>query len=184
MSTRSPSYPDLLRLVPDSAKTTPRLYLDPTGSHQSMLDGAWWPQSRNPASELPGLIMTIDAMRGQVSHLILAATGWDERPRRVLVSGRAITIDYFGSQPATLLTAVCVGSRVDLLVIPPAAGTRTAHTAMVRAMSTGNRVIAARTPVSPGAGHTARQAVLEEEIGAPHHDSGVLAVASDSSRLG
>src|SRR5918997_4581097 len=104
MSTRSPSDPDLMRLVPPSAKAMSRLYLDPTGSHQSMLDGAWWPQSRNPAIELPGLVLAIDAMRSEVSRLILAATGWDERPRRVIVAGRAITIDYFGSQPAALLT--------------------------------------------------------------------------------
>lgn len=149
MSTRSPSDPDLLHLAPTSARTAPRLYLDPTGSHQSMLDGAWWPQSRNPASELPGLIQAIDAKCGQVLRLVLAATGWDERPRRVFVGGRAITIDYFGSQPAALLTAVCAQSRVDLVVIPPAAGAQAAHAAMIQVKFTGNRLIAPRSPVAP-----------------------------------
>lgn len=144
MSTRSPSNLELMRIVPASAKTTPRLYLDPTGSPESTVDGAWWPQSRNPARELPDLILAIDATRGQVQRLILAATGWDERPRRVIVGGRAIVIDYRGSQPAALLTAVCAQSRVDLMVIPTAIGSQTAHAAMVHVMSTGNRVIAPR----------------------------------------
>lgn len=184
MSTRSPSYPDLLRLVPASAKTTPRLYLDPTGSRGSMLDGAWWPHSRNPASELPGLVLAIDAVRGEVLRLILAATGWDERPRRVIVGGRAITIDYFGSQPAALLTAVCVGSRVDLLVIPPTASQRAADAAMVHAMSTGNRAIVACPPTSPGTGHTAQRVASDEEISTPQHDPRVWVVAADTPGLG
>jgi hypothetical protein len=186
MSPRSSSSPDLLRLVPASAKTTPRLYLDPTGSHQSMLDGAWWPQSRNPASELPNLVTAIDAMRGKVLRLVLSATGWDERPRRVAVGGRTISIDYFGSQPATLLTAVCVTSRVDLLVIPPAAGHRVAHAAMIHTMARGNRVIAPRRAAAPAASsaawQAAWQAAQEDEAGAPPHDPMPAGVAE--SRLG
>jgi uncharacterized protein DUF5994 len=184
MSTRSPSYPDLLRLVPVSAQATPRLYLDPTGSHQSMLDGAWWPRSRNPALELPSLILAIDALRGNVLRLVLAATGWDERPRRVVVGERAISIDYFGSQPASLLTAFCVSSRADLLVIPPTAGFRTADAAMVNAMSAGNRVIATRRRRSTGTGDTAKRAAAEEEINTPQHDQTLSAVAADSPWLG
>lgn len=180
MSTRSPSYPNLLRLVPRSAKTTQRLYLDPTRSHGSMFDGAWWPQSRNPASELPGLVLAIDSLRGKVLRLILAATGWDERPRRVIVGGRAITIDYFGSQPATLITAVCGSSRVDLLVIPPTAGPQAAHAAMANAMSAGNRVVVPRPSMSYRTDGAAQQA----EVGAPQRAAAALAVAADSPRLG
>lgn len=127
-----------------------------------MLDGAWWPQSRDPAVELPGLILAIDAIRCQVLRLVLAGTGWDERPRRVFVGDRTISIDYFGSQPATLLTAICVRSRVDLLVIPPAAGHRVAHAAMIHTMASGNRVIAPRRAMASGAGSiTAFQAAQE-----------------------
>jgi len=126
-----------------------------------MLDGAWWPKSRNPDAELPELILAIDGLRGQVIRLVLAATGWDERPRRIAVDGRTVSIEYFGSQPATLLTAICVRSRVDLLVIPPAAGHRVAHTAMLHALSDGNRVIAPRRATAPDASSEAWQAAWE-----------------------
>jgi len=167
MSARLLSHPDLLRLAPPSAKSAPRLYLDSTGSHQGMLDGAWWPQSRNPASELPGLILAIEAIRGQILRLVLAATGWDERPARVAVGVRTISLDYFGSQPATLLTAICVQSRVDLLVIPPTASRRVAYAAMVHAMSTSNRVISSRRATAPGVSPAVWKAAAEDE--AAHH---------------
>ena len=175
MSTRSPAYPDLLRLVPASAKATPRLRLDPTGSMHGMLDGAWWPKSRNPDAELPELILAVDGQRGQVVRLVLAATGWDERPRRITLAGRTISIDYFGSQPATLLTAICVRGRVDLLVIPPAAGHRVAHAAMLDASSRGKRLIAPRHATAHNASYEAWQAAWEaaqeSKGGEAPHDS-------------
>lgn len=139
----SPAYfhTDFMSVVPDSAKSLScRLYLEPTGDHQGMLDGGWWPRSTNAHAELPGLVMMIDAIRGQVLRLVLAGTGWDDRPRTLTIDGRVIVLDYFESQPATLLTAFCVRSRVDLLVVPPATGRDAAEAAMISAMSAGNRV--------------------------------------------
>src|SRR5687767_157793 len=121
----SPAYirSDFMRLVPDSAKSLNcRLHLEPTGAHQGMLDGGWWPRSTHAHAELPGLMLMIDAIRGKVLRLVLAGDGWDDQPRRLTVDGRVILLDYFESQPATLLTAFCVHSRVDLLVVPPATG--------------------------------------------------------------
>jgi hypothetical protein len=141
-----------------------------------MLDGAWWPKSRNPDAELPELILAIDGRRGQVIRLVLAATGWDERPRRIAVAGRTISIDYFGSQPATLLTAICVRSRVDLLVIPPAAGHQVAHAAMQRALSDGNRLIGPRRDMAPDASseawQSAWQTAQQAKSGEAPHDPG------------
>ncbi|HEX6683318.1 MAG TPA: DUF5994 family protein [Candidatus Limnocylindrales bacterium] len=143
MSTPAPFNPDLTCLVPGSPKSVQRLYLEPTGSHEGMLDGAWWPRTRSPATELPGLISTIDAVRGRVLRLVLAATGWDDRPRRLIVGGRAVVAEYLGSQPASLLTAFYARARVDLLVIPPNAGQREAQEAMIQAMSDGARATTA-----------------------------------------
>ena len=165
MSTRSPFNPDPLHPATACAQTAPRLYLNPKGFDPCTLGGAWWPRSRNPASELPGLIMAIDATCGQVLRLVLAATGWDERPRRVIVGERTITIDYDGSQAAALLTAACVRSRLDLTVIPPTAGPRTARSAMVQARTAGNRFIAPDPPMSPGTSHAIEQAVPTDRHG-------------------
>lgn len=140
MATPASTSPDLMRMVPGSAKSAPRLFLEPTGSHAGMLDGGWWPRSRSPARELPGLILMIDAIRGQVLRLVLATAGWDGRPGRLNVGGRLIILDYFSSQPATLLTAMCIRSRVDILVVPPATSRDAAYAAMAQAMATSNRL--------------------------------------------
>lgn len=183
MSTPALSKPDLMRLVPTSAKSIQRLHLEPTGSHQGMLDGAWWPRSRRPAAELPGLILRIDAVRGQVLSLALAATGWDERPRRLTVGGRTITLDYYGSQPATLLTAICVRSRVDLLVISPTSGQQAAHVAMNHTITTGNRVTVTHPAMTPAANHAAGEddgGAIPRDLRLGLLDSGRVAVAAAS----
>ena len=139
----SPAYfrSDFSRVIPDSAKSLNcRLYLEPTGAHQGMLDGGWWPRSTNAHAELPGLVLMIDAIRGQVLRLVLAGTGWADHPRRLTIDGRVILLDYFESQPATLLTAFCVHSRVDLLVVSPPTDREAAEAEMIYAMTTGNRV--------------------------------------------
>ncbi|MEJ3742869.1 DUF5994 family protein [Actinomycetes bacterium KLBMP 9797] len=140
----------ILSLTPPS---TPRLRMEPTGSRRALLDGAWWPRSTDPVAELPGLILAIDTLRGPVSRLILAAEGWDSHPRRLGVSGRVLRLGYFGSQPVSLLTAICANNeRVDLLVVPPHTAGHIAEAAMIMAATTDNLtrpehiLLAASTP--------------------------------------
>jgi len=121
--------------------STPRLRLEPTGSRRSLLDGGWWPRSTDPVAELPGLVLAIDALRGPVTRLLLSASGWDSRPRRLQVAERILRLGYFTSQPTSLLTALCDnGDRVDLLIVAPGTEPATADAAMLTAATTGNRV--------------------------------------------
>ena len=121
--------------------STPRLRLEPTGSRRSLLDGGWWPRSADPVAELPGLVLAIDALRGPVTRLLLSASGWDSRPRRLQVADRVLRLGYFTSQPASLLTALCDnGDRVDLLIVAPDTEPGLADAAMITAAATGNRV--------------------------------------------
>ena len=41
-----------------------RLQLDPTMAGTGAVDGGWWPRSRDPDAELPGLIAGLDASLG------------------------------------------------------------------------------------------------------------------------
>jgi hypothetical protein len=121
--------------------STPRLLLEPTGSRRSLLDGGWWPRSTDPVAELPGLVLAIDKLRGPVTRLVLSASGWDSRPRRLQVADRVLRLGYFTSQPATLLTALCDnGDRVDLLIVAPRTDPATAQAAMITAATTANLV--------------------------------------------
>ncbi|WP_117209620.1 DUF5994 family protein [Allorhizocola rhizosphaerae] len=143
--------------------SVPRLRMEPTGARRTLLDGGWWPRSTDPVAELPGLVLAIDGLRGPVNRLVLSMHGWDSRPRRLWVADRVLRLGYFGSQPVSLITALCDnGDRVDLLVVAPGTEPGTADAAMLLAATTGNLVraqhILARLGTLPrsGAGDTAR----------------------------
>jgi len=123
------------------APSVPRLRLGAALSRGTLLDGGWWPRSADPAAELPGLIAAVEGHCGRVTRLMLGPAGWDSQPRRLGAAGRVVTLDWFTSQPAGLLTALCGSSgRVDLLVVPPGTAEADALAAMDLAAQAGNRI--------------------------------------------
>jgi Family of unknown function (DUF5994) len=131
---------DRMTTISSTPPSTPRLRMEATGSHRTLLDGAWWPRSTDPVAELPGLVLALDKVRGPVTRLVLAAAGWDAHPRRLSIAGRVLRLGYFSSQPVSLLTAICGNDRIDLLVVPADTAAGTADAAMVLAATAGNRV--------------------------------------------
>lgn len=124
-----------------SPPSTPRLRIEPTRTTRTLLDGGWWPRSTDPLAELPGLVLAIDLLHGPIVRLVLNADVWDGNPRRLAVDGRVVRVGYFASQPATLLTAICLNDdRVDLLVVPPQTPVGLAEAAMALAVTAGNLV--------------------------------------------
>lgn len=124
-----------------AAPTVPRIHLQPTLSHHTLLDGGWWPRTTDPIAELPGLILALDRLRGPVTHVMLAAAEWDSHPRRLGIAHRVVRLGWFTSQPRGLLTATTGnGKRVDLLVVPPTTPATAAATAMATAAYATNTV--------------------------------------------
>lgn len=132
---------DVSRLDPAGGIPAPRLRLEPTGSSRTLLDGGWWPRSKDPVAELPDLVLAIGTLRGPVTRLVLSADGWDSHPRRLTVGGLVLRLGWFTSQPASLLTAICLnGDRVDLLVVPTESAGDLAEGAMALPATAGNRI--------------------------------------------
>ncbi|MEU2610187.1 DUF5994 family protein [Micromonospora sp. NPDC007271] len=133
--------PSTNALAPPSPPSAPRLRIGPTRSARTLLDGGWWPRSTDPLAELPGLVLAIDLLHGPIVRLLLNTETWDGNPRRLIVGGRELRLGYFTSQPASLLTAICLNEdRVDLLVVPPGTPVDLAEAAMARAATAGNTV--------------------------------------------
>ena len=148
MSTRL-GPPNLSVLVPASAVSRPRLYLDPIGDFHDFLDGAWWPRSTDPSAELPGLVLAIDGMHGEVVSLRLGADGWRHGASHLSVGLRRIEVSYFATQPASLLTALYeYGGRINLLVVPPLSSGDDAAIAMLGVATTGNRMTTSHSDVT------------------------------------
>jgi hypothetical protein len=161
--------PGQLRGRNDMAVTTgsegedPRLRLQPDHSGPAPLDGGWWPRCGDPAAELPGLILALDAWHGRITRVMLGVADWDaSRPRRVKVSGpagsRVVRLGWFATMPAGLLTAMSAnGQRTDLVTVPPPTRDQDAAVAMGQAAQAGNRddAPAILAAISAAAGRTA-----------------------------
>jgi hypothetical protein len=98
------------------------------------VDGGWWPRSRDPDAELPGLIAGLDSSLGPITRVALNLDAWDTAPRRVAVNGRRVRVGWFRHvDPDTIGVTRAGQDRVALLVIPPQATTAAAGIAMATA---------------------------------------------------
>lgn len=77
--------PDTLHQVAKPGTAVVRL--ETTHERQGVLDGAWWPQSRDIAAELPALITALTEYLGPVTRIGLDATAWERLPTRLNAEG-------------------------------------------------------------------------------------------------
>jgi hypothetical protein len=120
--------------TPPPAPLGLRLQLDPTMAGTGVVDGGWWPRSRDPAAELPGLIAGLDSSLGPVTRVALNLDAWDIAPRRVAVDGRRVRVGWFRQMDRdTIGVTRAFQERVALLVVPPQATTAAAGSAMAMA---------------------------------------------------
>jgi len=116
-----------------------RLQLDPTMAGTGAVDGGWWPRSRDPDAELPGLIAGLDSSLGPITRVALNVDAWDTTPRRVAVNGRRVRVGWFRHMDAHTIGVTRAGQdRVVLLVVPPQATTAAAGSAMAMAADAAN----------------------------------------------
>lgn len=83
-----------------------------------MLDGGWWPHSRNPIAELPVLVTALTG-RGVVTRLTLGS-GWSPAPESLTVDAHIVLVEQAAAQDPNLIVAMSeTGDRLELLVVPP-----------------------------------------------------------------
>nr|WP_240930160.1 DUF5994 family protein [Streptomyces coryli] len=112
-----------------------RLSLAPPDSSPALLDGAWWPRSRDLSAELPALTAALDPRWGRITRVALNPTHWPATPRKVPVAGRVLHVGWFKDEqdPHKLLLLSYRIGRWDLLVIPPGTPEATAAWLMAAA---------------------------------------------------
>ncbi|WP_338146406.1 DUF5994 family protein [Streptomyces boncukensis] len=102
---------------------TARLALKPLSPSRrpGELDGAWWPRSRDLASELSALADVLDPLWGRIARVAVNQRFWPVIPRKVFVNGHVVKVAWFTSEsdPHRILLLSYTAGRWDLLVIPP-----------------------------------------------------------------
>ncbi|MEU1103099.1 DUF5994 family protein [Streptomyces tibetensis] len=112
-----------------------RLALKTNGPSRGLLDGAWWPRSRDLLSELPSLTDVLDPLWGRITRIAVNPEHWPVIPRTVPVDGHIVKVGWFTPEidPHKLLLLSYGTSRWDLLVIPPETGAESAARLMAAA---------------------------------------------------
>lgn len=167
-------------LVPESralAADEARFALKATRSgDNSALDGAWWPRSRDLATELPAFVAALAARGFATARVAYSRECWDEVLKRLPVTGRIIRLGWFRTiDPNSVsLTSRDGQGRIDLLVVPSASDAELATRAFERALDSGNRGGASATLTAAAAGladsqtAAAAETVWESEGGSQH----------------
>lgn len=112
-----------------------RLALKTDGTSRGLLDGAWWPRSRDLPSELPALTDVLDPLWGRITRIAVNPKHWPVIPRKVPVGGHIVKVGWFTPEidPHTLLLLSYGTGRWDLLVVPPETGAESAARLMAAA---------------------------------------------------
>jgi Family of unknown function (DUF5994) len=137
-----PDSSDRTTAVPPAGQSAPpalRLRLDPALAHGGILDGGWWPRSRDPDAELPSLIAGLKSSLGVITRVALNLDAWDSAPRQVVIDGRRVHVGWFRAMNAhTIGVTRAFRDRFVLLVVPPEATAMAAATAMAMAADATN----------------------------------------------
>lgn len=104
------------------------------------VNGGWWPYSRVLEDELPTLIEALASSGFAVHRVMYSLRGWDDKPRALATSGRAVRLTgYYTQQSATLILTDSSGLRpLILLVVPPELAADAAAQALTEAGSDGD----------------------------------------------
>jgi hypothetical protein len=149
--------PRAARLLPDTLHQvvkpgTAVVRLETTHDRQGVLDGAWWPRSRDIAAELPALIAALTEYLGPVARIGLDATAWEELPTRLIIDDRVVHIDSFPVGDDTVLITRGDQDHFSLLVVPPHATPGAARAVMAEAVRADNITQAAQILIDTGTG--------------------------------
>ncbi|GAA1934381.1 DUF5994 family protein [Streptomyces durmitorensis] len=135
-----------LRIVPFRVPTA-RLALKPVSPARGLLDGAWWPRSRDLAQELSTLADVLDPLWGRITRIAVNPMYWPVIPREVPVNGHVVKVGWFTTEldPHKIMLLSYTAGRWDLLVIPPESSAPAAARLMAAASESAGPPVTAST---------------------------------------
>jgi hypothetical protein len=164
----------MARLLPDAGQVhralkpgTAVVRLETTHERKGVLDGAWWPRSRDITAELPALIAALTEHLGPVTRVGLDAQAWEPLPTRLVVDDRVVHIDSFPVGDATVLVTRGDQDHFSLLVVPPHTAPEAARAAMAEAVRADSTTPAEQILIDTGPG-TAQRPSRPKPTRAPH----------------
>lgn len=105
----------------DTPLTAARVCLKPHSDHPGMVNGAWWPRSRDLTRELPALIAALDERWATIIRVTVNVRMWPAIPKRMRTGAHVVRVGWFDAEqdPHDICLLSYRAQRWDLLVIPP-----------------------------------------------------------------
>ncbi|RPE42692.1 hypothetical protein EDD90_5846 [Streptomyces sp. Ag109_O5-1] len=128
------------------------LRLKTTASRDGILDGAWWPRSRDIGAELSALLSALTEHLGPLTRVGLDATAWEGLPTRIVVGDHVVHVDSFPVGDDTVLITRGDRDLFSLLVVPPDTPPEAARAAMAQAVLAGNASEGEQILIDSGSG--------------------------------
>jgi hypothetical protein len=152
--------PRVTRLLPDAVHRAVRpgtavVRMATTHDRRGVLDGAWWPRSRDIAAELPALISALTEYLGPITRVGLDADAWERLPTRMTIGDRVVHIDSSPVGDDTVLVTRGERDLFSLLVVPPHAAPDAARAAMTEAVRADGATQAEQILIDTGTGRSA-----------------------------
>jgi hypothetical protein len=164
---------------PDSTASAVRLRLKQPSDHPGMVDGAWWPRTRDLAVELAPLVAALDPVWGRIYRVTVQVGMWPEIPRKVAAGDHVVRVGWFDAEqdPHDICLISLRGhGRRDLLVVPPELDAERAERLMAEAATSGNlqtasALLAASNADAAGRRSQAERIAAWESEGGPSRGS-------------
>lgn len=128
------------------------LRLETTESREGVLDGAWWPRSRDIGAELPALLSALTGHLGPVTRVGLDTAAWQGLATRIVVDDRVVHIDSFPVGDDTVLITRGDQDLFSLMVVPPDTTPEVARAAMAQAVRADNITAAEQILIDTASG--------------------------------
>jgi hypothetical protein len=105
-----------------------------------VLDGAWWPRSRNLETELADLVDHFPHDAGYITRALFSRPDWLTQPRKVKVArGYLKTGSFPRDDTHVLVLRLSTGEQLKVLVVPPETPAIPARDLMSAAVAPTNR---------------------------------------------
>ncbi len=106
-------------MTPNQHREPLRIRMAETQGHDH-LDGGWWPQSRELATELADLVDHFPSRYGRVVRALVSPPDWERTLRSVPVRGRRLKVGSFPADDTHLVKLRTSGGELlYVLVVPP-----------------------------------------------------------------
>ncbi|TYK51064.1 DUF5994 family protein [Actinomadura decatromicini] len=109
-----------------------RLRLAPGDAERGVMNGGWWPRSRDTTAELTELLTALTVPPGVSARVTIDFNDWDDIPLRVTALGREVRVGWLAHLDHMVALTCGRAAPMLLLVIPPGASPASAEDALAR----------------------------------------------------